>query len=219
MIEAELFFQEFEIRSFVRVDLRSRLNEFYDVRNDVMLGPHLNDARNNIATAFDNAKHYGLVVLAKFIFAAEKTFVRLDRLAGTAKRIVAVNVAHVFADQVAHAPSRFVGDAELALDLLGGHAVPRGAEQEHDVEPVPERRPGALKRRPGGRVELIAAVFAGEGSAALGPVIGRLFLALEAGQPVPEPDPHQVIEAGVIVGEPLVERRDIRTFLSHTGLP
>src|SRR5262245_41447965 len=113
--------------------------------------------RHHVAAAFDHAEHDRLILwLAVSVAATNDSFARPHGLAGAANRKIAIHITHVLADQVAHAPSRFVGHAELALDLFGGHAVPRGAEQVHDVEPVPQRRPGALKWRSGGRVDLIA---------------------------------------------------------------
>ena len=53
--------------------------------------------------------------------------------------VVAAARGDVFPDFVAHAPRPLVGDADLALDPLGGKAVPDRGEQEHDVEPVKSR--------------------------------------------------------------------------------
>ncbi len=52
---------------------------------------------------------------------------------GPAKRGVAIDVAHVFADQSRHAPRGLVGDAKLALQFLRGDAVPGSGEQVHDL--------------------------------------------------------------------------------------
>ena len=127
MFVAVLFGQQFERRTFVRVDFCSRLHVGHDMRNDVRLGAHLDVASENVAVALDDAEHDGLVIVPRLVLAADKSFVDFDRLAGTAKRIVAVNVAHVFADQIAHPPRGFVGHAKLALHLFRGHAVPGSA--------------------------------------------------------------------------------------------
>jgi hypothetical protein len=66
----------------------------------------------------------------------------------------------VLADFVAHAPSRFVRHPQLPLDLFSGDAISRGGEQEHDEEPVSERRAGLFKRRSRRRIDLITAMFA-----------------------------------------------------------
>ena len=94
------------------------------------------------------------------VLAADKCFVDFDRLAGAAKRVVAVHIAHILADQIAHAPSRLVRDAELTLDLLRRDAIPRRAKQVHHVKPIPQRRPGAFEWRSGSRIDLIAAMLA-----------------------------------------------------------
>ena len=92
--------------------------------------------------------------------AADESFVDLDMLAGSTERAVAVNVAHVFADFMAHAPSGFIGHAKLALHFLRCHAVAGGAEQKHDVEPVAQRSAGALKRGSTHGGNLIATILA-----------------------------------------------------------
>ena len=112
--------------------------------------------RHHVPAALDHTQHNRLGGAES----ADESFVDLDVLAGTANRSVAVHVAHVFADFMAHAPRRLVGHAELALDFLGGNPVPRGAEQKHDMEPVAQRSAGALKRSVGHRGNLIAAILA-----------------------------------------------------------
>ena len=189
------------------------------MRNDVSLGAHLNVASENIAVALDNAEHDGLVIVPELVLAAEKTFVDLDRLARTADREITVNIAHVLADQIAHAPRGFVGHAKLALHFLGGHAVPGSREQEHHEKPVPQGRPGALKGRPSSWIDLIAAMLARKATALLYPVIGRLLLALEACQPLAEPDPHKVGKAVIIVREPLVKCLNRWAFNRHSRTP
>ena len=90
------------------------------------LGAGLHDAGNNVAAALDDAKHNRFVVrLVCRIMTADKGFVGFYRLAGTTHRRIAVNVAHVESDQVAHAPRGLVGHAQLALELFRGHTVPR----------------------------------------------------------------------------------------------
>ena len=76
------------------------------------------------------------------------------------------SAAMYFADLVAHAPCGLVGDANLALDFLGGNAVPRRREQEHDVEPIAQGCARAIERRAGGRIKLIGAPLALVGPAA-----------------------------------------------------
>ncbi len=82
------------------------------MRNNVVLGAGLHDARNDIATALDDAEHDCLVVrLVCRVIASDESFVRLNGFAGAAHRRVTINVAHIEADQVAHAPSGLVGHA------------------------------------------------------------------------------------------------------------
>jgi hypothetical protein len=132
------------------------------------LGARLDNAGNQLAIAFQHPHHAGLVALVTAPLAAnraaDKRFIDFDRLADTAKRIIAVLRRHIFADFMAHAPRRLVGHAKLALDFLGGNAVARGAEQKHDIKPVAQRSARPIERRIGGRIDLMAAEIAGIGA-------------------------------------------------------
>ena len=112
--------------------------------------------RHHVPATLDHAQHNRLGRAEP----ADEGLVNLDMLTGTAKRIIAVHIAHVFADFMAHAPRRFVGHAKLALDLFRRNAVTGGREQEHDVEPIAQRRAGALKWSVSHRGNLIAAILA-----------------------------------------------------------
>src|ERR1700704_2706054 len=131
----------------------------------MLLGTSLHNARHDIAAALDHAKYDSLVILAKPVVAADECFVRLNRLSRTAQRRVTIDVAHIEPDHVTHAPSRLVGHAKLALHFLGGHAVPRLAKQEHDIEPIPQAGARLFERGASGRIDLIAAMLADEAAA------------------------------------------------------
>lgn len=47
-----------------------------------------------------------------------ESFVNLDNFTIATDHGATVNRAHIFADHVAHAPSRLVGDTQFALDFL-----------------------------------------------------------------------------------------------------
>ena len=131
-------------------------------------------------------------------FAANAGFINLDNLIRPAKRIVAVERAHVLPDFVAHAPCGFVGDANLALDALGGDTVPRSREQEHHVKPIAKAGPGPVEGRPGGRIQLIGAPIALLGAAAFDAAVFRRTPALGAIEVGSEPNLKQVIEAAIL---------------------
>lgn len=124
------------------------LHGFLDDRHHRADASIRNDVRNEIAATLNHAKHNRLVgKKALFLrrLAADEGFVDFDLTAKAAKRRIAIDLPHVFADFVAHAPSRLVGHAKLALDFLGGDTIPRRAEQEHDMEPVTQWRARAIK--------------------------------------------------------------------------
>ena len=117
----------------------------------------------NVATALNHSQNDRFVGKEAFFLrclSADERLVNLNLFAKAAERRVAIDLAHVFADFVAHAPSRLVGHAKLALDLLCGNATPRRAEQKHNVEPVAQRSASAFKWSIGHRGNLVAAVFA-----------------------------------------------------------
>ncbi len=94
---------------------------------------------------------------------------------------------------MAHAPCRFVGDADLALDFLGRDAVPRSGEQEHHEKPVSERRARLLKGRSGGRIDLMAAMLARIAATAPNSIIVRGAMAALADEPLAVSNAHQVL--------------------------
>src|SRR5258705_4408751 len=142
-------------------------------------GAPTGNAGDKLPVALQHADNARLIAFVAAAHAADRTtnqrLINLDRRADAAKRVVAVERSHVGADLVTHAPSGFVGDAQLALDLFRGHAVPARREHEHHKEPIAQRRPRAVKRRPSGREHLIAAPLASVGTADLD--AGELWLS------------------------------------------
>ena len=133
-----------------------------------------------------------------FPLAAHIGFVDLDV---AVQAIVTVNVRHVLADFVAHAPCRLVGDAKRALQFLRGHAVARRREHVHRVKPLLERRVRALERRALHRVNVVAAPRAsisGQSREAGEPARPA---ALWAGNGFPEARPHQMLKASIVCRE------------------
>ena len=170
-----------------------------DVLQDVPLqglALHVRDyAGHYVAAAFDHSKHYRLARRATAALAARTPstdigFVRFDV---PAKRRIAVNLGHVFANFVSHAPSRLVSHAKLALEFLRWNAMPGRGEQIHGIEPFLERRARSLEGRSDHRMDVMTAPFAR---------IGRLFgelvelgiaIALWTNRRVAVPQFHQVV--------------------------
>lgn len=220
VIEAVALGQDLIAAPIIRVDAGALFHKLGNVRRDVARAAILNVTGHNVTIPFDHAEDHGLIV-ASFagVLATDEGFVRFHDLAGTANWEIPVNVAHVFANQIAHAPRGFVGDAQLALHLFRRHAVPRSAEQEHDVEPVPKAGPGLFEGRPGGRVDLIAAMLTGEAAAGFDAVERRFLVAAHAGQALAVAGPHQVIKAGSLIRETGLKLADFGRFLSHLTYP
>ena len=94
---------------------------------------------------------------------------------------------------VAHAPCRFVGDAELPLDFFGRDAIPRNGKEKHHIKPARKGRAGLLERGASGWIDLIAAMLAGVGAASPRPVVIRGPMAALAVVPLAVFDPHDVL--------------------------
>ena len=67
---------------------------------------------------------------------------------------------HGFADAVRHEPSRLVGDAEHAVQLVGADALLARHEQVHCQQPLVQRNLAALEHGADGDGELLAAIVA-----------------------------------------------------------
>src|SRR4051812_37431397 len=193
----------------VGMQRRARKNVIADQRPQRLAVAALKHPRNQLAARFQHPEHDALVALVAGALAldvpANESLVELHDFAGAAQRIVAIERRHVLVDFVAHAPRGFVRHADIALDRLGGHAVPRRREQEHDKEPVAQRSAGAVERRSGSRIKLVRAPVALVGAAALHSAVLRRTPALGAVEVSPVPHLKQVIEAAILSREAVLE--------------
>jgi len=147
---------------------------------------------------------------------ADQSFVNLDNPTNAAERITAVNRAHILADFVTHAPSRFVGHAKLALDFLGGDTVSRSAELKHNEKPIAQRRAGAVKRRASGRIDLMGTPLALVGPTTSNARVTRRTVAAGAIKIRPVTRLKQVIEASVLGREAVLKLAKGGGFRAHT---
>ena len=146
---------------FIGIERCSRQDMAKYNRLHGLLGARMNNPRYQFATALQHPDNASLVALVPAALAGHRAayqrFVNLDRFAKAAKRIVTIERRHIFADFMAHAPSGFVRHAKLALDFLSGNPIARGAEQENNIEPIPQRRARPVHGRVGSRIDLMAA--------------------------------------------------------------
>jgi hypothetical protein len=148
---------------FVGMNEAVRPHRIFDDRQQRITATAANDLGYDIAATFQHANHNSLVrkrALAGFDPASNHGFINLNLFGEAAKRMIAVNRSHVFADFVTHAPSGFVRYAKLTFDFLSGNAVAGCAEQKHNMEPVTKRGARPLKRSIGQRGDLIATMLA-----------------------------------------------------------
>ena len=172
-----------------------------------------NNRRPHVATTFHHT-HDNRFGRAE---AADKCLVDLDMLAGTTKRAVAVNVAHVFADFMAHAPSRFVSDAKLAFNFLGSNTVPRCAEQEHDKKPITKGCARPIKWSASSRVNLMPAILAHIGAAGGHAVIVRALATPSAIVTVAKAVTHDVFKAAILCWELFLKLAKGGGFRAHAN--
>lgn len=194
-----------------------------DVRNDNRLhgalGAARYDAGNEIAATLFHADDAGFVALVARPFArhaaTDQGFVNLDNRTSAAQRGVTINRSHILADFMAHTPSRFVGDAKLALDFLGSNTVTGGAELEHDKEPVAQRGASAVKWGASGRIDLRTAPLASIGAAIVDAVEARFLTTLIAVMTLAKAGAHQVVKAAFLSGEAGLKLAKSGGFRAH----
>ena len=158
--------------------------------------------RHHITAALQQPDNGSLVALVARPFALDRTtyqrFVNLDNPPHAAKRIGAIERTHIFADLMAHAPRGFVGHAKLTLNFLCGNPVPRGAEQEHDKEPIAQAGAGAVEWGASGRIDLMPAIFADIGAASGNAVVVCALATASAIMAVAKAVTHDVFKAAFL---------------------
>ena len=173
-------------------------------------------AGHDITGALGHAEHYCLTrrataALAARAASADVGFVGLDV---TPERRIAVNPRHVLANLMAHAPRRFVRHTKLALEFLGGHAMAGSREQVEGIKPFRKRGVGPLEKRAFHGANLIPAPLAAIDRALMQSVKLAMASAARAVQGLAVANPHKVIQACIVVWEPL-EKLVNRGCLGH----
>lgn len=199
---------------FVSMDLAIGLNMLGDDRHQRSAASIGNHTSDNLAAALHHAENNGLAfaALPTIHNAANKRLINFDRAERTTKRTVSINFRHILADFVAHAPSRFVGHAKLALDFLRGHAVARGAEKKHHIEPVAQTSARPVKRSVGSRIDLRAAILTRIAAPSLHAVEVGIAATLLAIVTVAVARTHKVIEAAFLGREAVLKLAKGRCF-------
>ena len=181
----------------VGVDLAVGLHIRHDVREQGSALTVNNNVGDYVTAALAHPQHDSLALAthAVALVTADESLVDFNSLERPAKRRVAIHSAHVFADFVAHPPSRFVGHADLAFDFFGGDPIPRSAELEHDKEPVAKAGPCPVERGSGSRIDLRSAPLASVGAAGFDAVELGIPATLFAIVASTVANAHEVIEA------------------------
>lgn len=196
---------------FIRAHHRTLGHVFLDEGHESLLPGIRYDAGNDVTAALHHAEDNGLirfgvvelvdpgVVLGLWLAA----YISLVRLHMTRQATVAVDPAHILADLVTDAPGRLVGDAELALQLLGRDTMAGRGEQVHGKEPLLQRSPGALERGACHRVNVVSAPRTLEGRHLADLAELTVLPTFRAVYNFAVTQLHQVIQAGVIIRKTL----------------
>lgn len=205
---------------FVGADRRAGYDVMLDKRVHRHFGSTGDDAGNQLASAFQHPDDNGLIPHVAVAFAAyraaDNRFVNLDGAAYAAKRIVAVERRHIFADFMAHAPRRFVGYAKLTLDFLSRHPMPRSAEQEDDIKPIAQRGPRPVHRRVSGRKDLMAAKVASVRAPFRDRMKPRFASAFVADVRDAVAGRHKMLQTSILGRKPLLKLAQSGGFRFHT---
>lgn len=214
------------VAKFVGADRRAGQDVGVDKGAHRLLVAAGDDLGGNLAAALHHTDHSGLVSLVSAALAfnrtTDKRLVDLGMRAETAKRAATVDSAHILADHVAHAPSRLVGNAKLALDFLGRNAIPRRAKPKHHGEPIAKRRARAIEGRSGGRIDLMGAPLTLIGPAAHNARVPRRASAAGAIKVIAVANLKQVIETAILGREAalkLAERGGFRLHANYLAEP
>lgn len=205
---------------FVRADRCAGQNLAQDqsVHRGLVAAGH--DLSDQLAAALQHPDNNRLIPHISVALAADRAadncFVDFNEGTGTAKRIVAVKQAHIFADLVTHAPCRLVGHTNLALDFLSCNAVPRRAELKHDKEPVAKACAGPVEWRPGCRIDLMPAILANISPSGRHPIIMRAFSAACAIVTFAVAGAHKVVEAAFLCRKAVLKLAERGGFRFHT---
>jgi hypothetical protein len=136
---------------------------------------------------------------------------RLIDFHNTRQRPLAVNVLHVLADIVTHAPSRLVSYAKLPLQFFRGNTVARRSEEINCEEPELQRRAAVFKGRARCGVKMMPAPLASVSTLSLKPrPVGGAF-AFWANVALAEAALKYVRKARFVVWKLLVKLEDCQT--------
>jgi len=207
---------------FIGADSRTKSNMLDNDFLHRLFGAADSNSRDQFTATFDHADNASLVALVARAFAGDRTankrFVNLDNLTGPAKGTITVNNSHILADFMTHAPCGLVGNTDLAFDFLGRNTMPRRAEHEHDIEPVPQAGARPVKGRVGGWIDLMAAIFASVGATFFHAVeMGRLA-ALRAIMAITKANTHKMLKTAIFRRELVLKLAESEGFRFHKPL-
>ncbi len=171
-----------------------------------------------VAGAFDHSHNDGLASRATSGLAATNAadvgFVHFNV---AEQFLVAVNIGHVLANLMSHAPRGFVRHAKRSFQFLRRYPVARRAEKVDGIEPQLQRSACILKRCASARVDVMAAPLARVARLALDAMKLARLAALRALRLVAKPAGHDMIKANVVVCKGFEElaNRHLSTLFSY----
>jgi len=201
LVGESLFAKSLVGMKLVAVNGRTVQNVFLDNWFKCLAFAVRHNLRHHLAFALHHAKNNRFASRATTANAGMTTadigFVNLDI---AKQRPFVINLCHVLADKVCHAPRCLVSHAKLPHQLHCGNAVPRRGEQVERIEPQFQRRATVLEQGSGSRVNVMPAPLAGVGALGLEPKPVGLAVALGADMALAEPDIEQVLQTRFVIG-------------------
>ena len=196
-------FQPFVRFQFVRVNRCAVQNIFF---ND-WLQSFLCDIRDNLchylAVALHHAENNCLVCRAASASAASGAasdigFINLDL---TIERHFIINLRHVVADLVAHAPRRLVSHAKLPLQFFGGNTMSGSGEKVNGKKPSLQRSAAIFKQCANSRVKMVSAKAAAKSAFGFEAIPLGLLGAFWTGVALTKAAIKKMHQTGFVVGE------------------
>src|SRR6266404_9195878 len=187
------------------------------IRRDVLFERAL-DARKelagdvsgtNLAAPLNQCEHGFLVAVPTALVAsrltADVSLIGFNRLAARAHQATARNVVHCVTDAVSHEPSRLIGHAKRAMELVAADAFLAGTQQVDRREPFGEGNLGTLEYGSDSHAELFATVLALPQAGAVRLALKLVVIAnrttMRAGDPVRPTQGFKVFASFVVVAE------------------
>ena len=188
---------------FICVNIRAVQNILFNDRLQCFLGDIRDNLCHHLAVALHHAENDCLVCRATPASAASGAsanvgFINLDF---AVKRHFIINLRHVIADLMPHAPCRLVGDAKLPLQFFRRNSVAGSGEKINGEKPSLQRRAAIFKQRADSRVQVVSAQAAAKSAFGFKAIPFGLLGAFRAFIALPKAAIKEMHQTGFVIRE------------------